>query len=120
MTCFHSRRALTAVTLLVLPWIGTPSMADAPQAVRSQQVRVLPGQLDEVLVVNDNNPELITGEGILVSTFRQPPGLDLALNGRFDLFSHHVFAGKEDALKSTLWLAVLAQPAGDAAVNLDA
>jgi len=129
MTSSHSRHALTALTLLALPWLSTPSMArserrplevaNAPQVVvRSQQVRALPGQLDEVLVVNDNNPELITGEGVLVSTFRQPPGLDLALNGRFDLFSHHVFAGKDDALNSTLWLAVLAQPAGDAAVTL--
>ena len=130
MTSSQSRRALTALTLLLLPWISTPSMAsgerrqlkvaNAPQAViRSQQVRALPGQLDEVLVLNDNNPELITGEGILVSTFRQPPGLDLVLNGRFDLFSHHVFAGKDDALNSTLWLAVLAQPTGNAEVTLE-
>lgn len=129
MTCSRSWHPLTAFALLVSPWIVSPSMArgdhlpmevaKAPQAViRSQQVRVLPGQLDEVLVVNDNNPELITGEGILVSTFRQPPGLDLALSGRFDLFSHHVFAGKEDESKSTLWLAVLAQPTGDAAVTM--
>jgi hypothetical protein len=87
-------------------------------------VAPLPGSLDQVLVVNDNNPELISGPGILLSTF---PGqgrpsaeahLDVALNGRFDLFSHHVYAGKPDSLASTLWLAVVAQPRGDKPVRL--
>ena len=42
--------------------------------IRRQEVRGLPGGLDQVLVVNDNNPELISGEGILVSTFRKALG----------------------------------------------
>ena len=94
-------------------------MTDDGPLIRRQEVRSLPGGLDQVLVLNDNNPELISGEGILVSTFPQSPGLDLALNGRFDLFSHHVFAGTPDRLDSTLWLAVIAQPATDQAVTLD-
>ena len=86
---------------------------------RAQEVRPLPGGLDQVLVVNDNNPELITGDGILLSTFPQAPGLDQALNGRFDLFSHHVYAGSAEQLDSTLWLAVMAQPAGSSPVTLE-
>jgi hypothetical protein len=96
--------------------------APAPTAElvrRQQQVRPLPGQLDGVWMVNDNNPELITGEGILLSTFPEAPGLHLPLEGRFDLFSHHVYAGKPDQLDSTLWLAVLVQPVGDQAVTLE-
>jgi hypothetical protein len=92
--------------------------------LRPQTVAPLPGGLDQVLMVNDNNPELITAPGILLSTFpaagRSVPAahLDLALNGRFDLFSHHVYAGKPESLDSTLWLAVLAQPRGSQPISL--
>ena len=127
MTRFLRLQALTALTLAAtsMAMVVTPPRvsADQPKEAegtlrRQQQVRALPGQLDEVLMVNDNNPELITGEGILVSTFAQKPGLNLALNGRFDLFSHHVYAGQPDQLDSTLWLAVVAKPVGEAPVTL--
>ncbi len=97
----------------------TPSAAD--DIIRRQQsIRSLPGQLDAVLMVNDNNPELIKEDGILLSTF--PNGGDASisvdLNGRFDLFSHHVYAGTDDTLYSTLWLALLVGPIGGQAVDL--
>ena len=101
-----------------------PAPAPAPPVLRRQTVAPLPGSLDGVLVVNDNNPELISGPGILLSTFasqgRGVPEahLDVSLDGRFDLFSHHVFAGKPETLDSTLWLAVVAQPRGDRPVTL--
>ena len=115
---------------MILPLLlaATPPAAPAakkPEPVlRPQTVEALPGQLDGVLLVNDNNPELISGPGILLSTF--PKGtsasgsahLDVALNGRFDLFSHHVYAGKPESLDSTLWLAVLAEPRGPQPVTL--
>ena len=87
---------------------------------RPQQVRPLPGQLDSVLMVNDNNPELIKDEGILLSTFpgSLEAGLNATLSGRFDLFSHHVYAGSEESLDSTLWIAVLAAPLGDEGEDL--
>jgi len=97
--------------------------ASAP-LLRPQAVAPLPGGLDAVPMLNDNNPELITAPGILLSTF---PGqgrgvptahLDRPLVGRFELFSHHVYAGKADNLASTLWIAVLAQPRGSAPVTL--
>jgi len=100
------------------------AMATAGPVLRPQTVAPLPGGLDPVLVVNDNNPELISGPGILLSTFaargRAVPEahLDVELNGRFDLFSHHVYAGKPETLNSTLWLAVVAQPRGDRPVQL--
>ncbi|MBM5795692.1 MAG: DUF3370 domain-containing protein [Cyanobacteria bacterium M_surface_7_m2_037] len=111
--------------LAAAPAATTPA-APAPPApvLRPQTVAPLPGGLDQVLVVNDNNPELISGPGILLSTFpaagRPKPDahLDVALNGRFDLFSHHVYAGKPDSLDSTLWLAVVAQPRGSQPVTL--
>ena len=42
----------------------------------------------------------------------------VVLNGRFDLFSHHVYAGDaEGSPRSTLWLAVLAAPLGNTPVT---
>ena len=111
--------------LAAAPAAAKPAPATAPAPIlRPQTVAPLPGGLDGVLVVNDNNPELISGPGILVSTFpsagRTPADahLDVALNGRFDLFSHHVYAGKPDSLDSTLWLAVVAEPRGSQPVTL--
>jgi hypothetical protein len=107
--------------------LGAPRPVGAQPAattLRPQTVERLPGALDAVPVVNDNNPELITAPGILLSTFaaagRSVPEahLDVPLNGRFDLFSHHVYAGQPDRLDSTLWLAVLAQPRGSQPLSL--
>ena len=102
----------------------------APTVLRRQRVAPLPGGLDQVLLLNDNNPELIRSEGILLSGFDPARGwngrplavraahLNVPLNGGFDLFSHHVFAGKPESLDSTLWLAVVGAPRGPAAVKL--
>ncbi len=115
-------------TLISAGWLAVaamPVVAAIPVAAevfeRQQSVRSLPGALDSVLMVNDNNPELIQDDGILISTF--PDGdaasVPVVLSGRFDLFSHHVYAGDADASpKSTLWLAVLAAPLADAPVTL--
>jgi len=102
---------------------GVAALAQ-PVVLRQQRVAPLPGGLDGVLVVNDNNPELITAPGILLSTFAGrgrgvvDAHLDTPLDGRFDLFSHHVYAGKPESLDSTLWLAVVAQPRGSTPVTL--
>ena len=72
-------------------------LAQAPQEiVQIQQVRELPGKLDNVLVFNSNSPELVQKAGILLSTF-PPKGkraktahLNFPLQGRFDIFAHHV------------------------------
>ena len=113
-----------AETLAQTPAAPPAKSAPAPTVLRPQTVVPLPGGLDAVLVVNDNNPELITAPGILISTFAgkrrgvADAHLDVPLSGRFDLFSHHVYAGKPDTLDSTLWIAVLAQPRGDKPINL--
>lgn len=109
----------TAALLSLSTSIAIPAVAEE-LINRPQQVRPLPGQLDNVLMVNDNNPELIKDEGILLSTFPNSVevGLNVPLSGRFDLFSHHVYAGNEDSLDSTLWIAVLAAPLGDGSEDL--
>ncbi|QEY33265.1 DUF3370 domain-containing protein [Synechococcus sp. RSCCF101] len=114
--------------LLLAGTLGLALASDAasartPQAdgeqLRCQRVRPLSGALDDVPMLNDNNPELIREPGILLSTFDaerfgsegSDAHLNLPLSGRFDLFSHHVYAGRPDRLDSTLWLAVVAAPA---------
>ncbi|MFZ0409622.1 MAG: DUF3370 domain-containing protein [Cyanobium sp.] len=109
----------------------TPARPQPPQTVlRPQTVAPLPGGLDRVPMVNDNNPELIVRPGILVSSFDPSRGwngtplpqanahLNSPLIGPFELFSHHVYAGQVETLDSTLWLAVVAAPRGDRPVRL--
>ena len=43
---------------------------------------------------------------------------DRPLQGPFELFSHHVYAGRPETLDSTLWIGVLAAPRGDRPVTL--
>lgn len=120
--------ALSALTLAAQP----AEAQNAPPApvIRPQQVRPLPGGLDRIPVVNDNNPEVIRGPGILLSSFdakalpgERQPGLTEAhlnrpLQGPFELFSHHIYAGRPETLDSILWLGVVAAPRGNAPVRL--
>ena len=108
-------------TTAPVPATATPAPV---QLLRPQRVEPLPGGLDPIRLVNDNNPELIVAPGILLSTFagkaRPVPQahLDTPLEGAFDLFSHHVYAGRPESLDSTLWLALVAAPRGDRPVQL--
>ncbi|MFN5855765.1 MAG: DUF3370 domain-containing protein [Pseudanabaenaceae cyanobacterium] len=66
---------------------------------RDYVVRPLPGSLDRTLVFNSNSPEVIRGEGVLLSTMpskgkRHPKAhLNYVLRGRFDIFTHHIARG---------------------------
>lgn len=103
---------------------AAPTPSSPAVLLRPQAVLPLPGGLDRVLMVNDNNPELIRAPGILLSTFpgkgRGVPSahLDQPLSGNFEVFSHHVYAGRPESLDSTLWLAVVAAPRGERPVRL--
>jgi len=111
----------------LVPSIAQPPL---PPRLRAQTVEALPGGLDAIPVLNDNNPELIVSPGILLSTFQGGSGvgalqlagpaahLDAPQTGTFDLFSHHVYAGRPERLSSTLWLAVVAAPRGAKPVRL--
>lgn len=85
-------------------------------------VRGLPGWLDEVPVLNSNSPEIIRNDGILVSTFPQSgkrvpsAHLNLPLNGRFDVFAHHI--AKPLSGSNNLYLAVVLQNPGKEPIQL--
>ena len=90
----------------------SPSNPDEPQPVTVRQpVRPLPGQLDNIPVLNSNNPELIFNEGIIISTL---PSIGMGspyahlnhpFDGRFDVFAHHVM--QADPQGRTLYLGIL-------------
>ncbi|MBM0743509.1 DUF3370 domain-containing protein [Phormidium sp. CLA17] len=90
-----------------------------------QTVRVLPGKLDSVLVFNSNSPELVQTEGILLSTFpptgkRTPAAhLNVRLQGRFDVFAHHIAKAKAPDDLRTLYLGVLLHNPGGKPVTVD-
>ena len=116
----------------MLPFLFSPVLpivAQAPPApeayVRPQEVRPLSGSLDDVLVFNSNSPELVQTPGILLSTFpaagKQTPAahLDLPLQGRFDVFAHHIARAPEPDDLRTLYLGVIVHNPGDTPVTLD-
>ena len=94
-----------------------------------QQVRPLPGQLNDIPVFNSNSPELVAETGILLSTF--PPAgmespsahLDYAFEGRFDIFAHHVYKAEDydeesPKLLDSLYLGVLIHNPGEVPVTV--
>ena len=92
---------------------------------RTQEVRPLPGKLDNIPVFNSNSPELVLGEGILLSTF--PPTkktypqahLNFPLQGRFDLFAHHIAKAASPEDLRTLYLGVIIHNPGQEIVTIN-
>ena len=89
-----------------------------------QEVRPLPGELDAVPVFNSNSPEIIESDGILLSTFpsrgKGAPSahLNYPLEGRFDIFSHHVARGDDDQDDRTVYHGILVHNPADQAITL--
>lgn len=75
---------------------GAPVIAAGSEVVIEQEVRALPGALDQRPFLHSNSPELINSGGILLSTFpksgKTSPSahLNYALTGEFSIFAHHV------------------------------
>jgi hypothetical protein len=128
---------LLTLSLFPLSFLWTAcAMAEAPKPqeirVETQTMRVLPGQLDDVLVFNSNSPEQVMQEGILLSTFpkvgKASPAahLDRAFTGRFDIFSHHISNGIDvaklrpaDGDRRTVYHAIVAYNPGKMPVTID-
>ncbi|MGD1896564.1 MAG: DUF3370 domain-containing protein [Phormidesmis sp.] len=120
---------LSLVNTLHHPIVPT-SVSAAPLVAQSdvvtipQEVRSLPGGLDDVPVFNSNSPEIISGAGILLSTFpsrgKSDPGahLNYRFDGRFDIFSHHVVRGQDDRDTRTMYKAILVHNPGARTVTL--
>lgn len=88
-------------------------------------IRPLTGQLNQIPVFNSNSPELILSEGILLSTFspdnktHSNAHLNYPLQGRFDIFAHHVARAVDENDMRTLYLGIIVHNPTNQTVNID-
>lgn len=103
---------------------ASPTPKPSPQIiVQPQEVRALPGKLDNVPMFNSNSPEWVKTEGILLSTF--PPNgkavpaahLNFPFQGRFDVFLHHQTHTPKDL--QTFYLGLIVHNPGKQPVTVD-
>lgn len=105
---------------VIVPGPGAPLQETVPAPTETfpfqyqpQKVLPLPGHLDKIPVFNSNSPELLRSEGILLSTFpsqgkASPEAhLNFPLQGRFDLFAHHVTQLDRPHDATTLYIGLL-------------
>lgn len=104
---------------------AAPTTPAPQEIVQPQEVRPLSGQLDDVPVFNSNSPELVLNEGILLSTF-PPEGkanpsahLNFPLQGRFDIFAHHVAKAPNPNDLRTLYLGIVLHNPGQQPVTVN-
>ncbi|MFH7029721.1 MAG: DUF3370 domain-containing protein [Heteroscytonema crispum UTEX LB 1556] len=103
----------------------TPPAPPPEEVVQQQEVRPLPGKLDNVSVFNSNSPELILKEGILLSTFpaagkKVPEAhLNFPFRGRFDIFAHHVARASPPENLRPLYLGIMLHNPGKQPVTVN-
>ncbi|MGB3139030.1 MAG: DUF3370 family protein, partial [Nodosilinea sp.] len=94
------------------------------EVIRYQEVRPLPGGLDEIPVFNSNSPEVVQQNGILLSTFPRDgmaspeAHLDYAFDGRFDIFTHHIARGVNPDDRRTLFMGVVVYNPGTEPIDI--
>ncbi|MEG4396988.1 DUF3370 domain-containing protein [Microcoleus sp. BROC3] len=102
-----------------------PTTAPLNTVTVPQQVRVLPGKLDNIPVFNSNSPEVVQTEGILLSTFppegKQLPSahLNFPFKGRFDIFAHHIAKAKNRQETRTLFQGIIVRNPNSEPVTLN-
>jgi len=111
--------------LQIFPVAQIPPSPPPQEVLQPQEVRRLPGSLDTIPVFNSNSPELVQTEGILLSTF-PPTGkrvstahLNFPLQGRFDIFAHHVAKATSPEDLRTLYLGVILHNPSNQPVKVD-
>lgn len=137
---------LTALAWLSLAQVVSPTDAHRPEPVllasepgtavtevarrpgevfHPQEVRPLPGQLNQVPVFNSNSPELVQRDGILLSTFPKEgmaspdAHLNFPFEGRFDIFAHHIARGLDPQDRRTLFIGVVLYNPTSEPITLD-
>lgn len=112
--------------LIGLPFLPIAQVIPPPQEiVQPQAVRPLPGKLDTVPVFNSNSPEVVQKAGILLSTF--PPNgkkvstahLNFPLQGRFDVFAHHIAKATSPENLRSLYLGIILHNPNKQPVTID-
>ncbi|WP_017294178.1 DUF3370 domain-containing protein [Geminocystis herdmanii] len=114
---------------LFFPVIPTAIYSQTTQkseiVAENQLVSPLPGELNNIPVFNSNSPELVLGEGILLSTFPsdnksdENAHLNFPFEGRFDIFAHHVSKPPTEDDKRTLYLGIIVHNPTSEPVSID-
>jgi hypothetical protein len=96
------------------------------EILQPQDIRSLPGALDSTPVFNSNSPEAIRQPGILLSTFPSSgkfypaAHLNHPLQGRFDIFAHHISKTDKPDTTPTLYNGILIyNPSATEIVSID-
>ncbi|TAE57043.1 MAG: DUF3370 family protein [Nostocales cyanobacterium] len=119
-----TRGEVAALMCRALNIYAVPPEYIAGVEVKPQEVRSLPGNLDNIPTFNSNSPELVTTDGILLSTF-SPDGkqvkdahLNYAFQGRFDIFSHHIVRAENSSQNRTVYQGIIVYNPGNEPVTL--
>ncbi|MBD2362186.1 DUF3370 family protein [Anabaena minutissima FACHB-250] len=119
-----TRGEVAALMCRALNIYTVPPQYIAGVTVQPQEVRSLPGKLDTIPTFNSNSPELVTTEGILLSTFPpegkqvQDAHLNYAFQGRFDIFTHHIARAETANQNRTVYQGIIVHNPGNEPVTL--
>jgi len=108
--------ALCVTLLTSSRGLATDAVITAPPRIvdEAMEIRALPGSLNADPVFNSNSPEVVQNEGILLSTFpskgmKFPAAhLNHPLNGRFNIFFHHISNGLLTKSDKTVFIGIVA------------
>jgi Protein of unknown function (DUF3370)/S-layer homology domain len=120
-----TRGEVAALICRALNIYTVPPQYIAGVEVNPQEVRPLPGKLDIIPTFNSNSPELVTTEGILLSTFPpdgkkvQEAHLNYPFQGRFDIFAHHIVRAETPDHSRTVYQGIIVHNPGNEAVTLE-
>ncbi|MEA5568648.1 DUF3370 family protein [Anabaena sp. UHCC 0399] len=119
-----TRGEVAALMCRALNIYTVPPQYIAGVTVQPQEVRSLPGKLDTIPTFNSNSPELVTTEGILLSTFPpegkqvQDAHLNYAFQGRFDIFTHHIARAETANQNRIVYQGIIVHNPGNQPVTL--
>ncbi|TAF05703.1 MAG: DUF3370 family protein [Nostocales cyanobacterium] len=119
-----TRGEVAALMCRALNIYAVPPQYIAGVEVQPQEVRTLPGKLDNIPTFNSNSPELVNTDGILLSTF-SPDGkqvkdghLNYLFQGRFDVFSHHIVRAENSSQNRTVYQGIIVHNPGNEPATL--
>lgn len=128
MNNLFKKNCFFSIALLVLMVILIPEKTNAdlspPMDTFILTPHSLPGKLNQIPVFNSNSPEVVTTEGILLSTFPpddkvyQDAHLNRAFQGKFDIFTHHIAVEREKGDLTTLYEGIILKNASNKTVRL--
>ncbi|WP_414541311.1 DUF3370 family protein [Nostoc sp. CCY0012] len=119
-----TRGEVAALMCRALNIYAVPPQYIAGITVHPQEVRRLPGRLNTIPTFNSNSPELVTSDGILLSTFpphgKQAPEahLNYPFQGRFDIFAHHIVRAETPAQSRTVYQGIIVHNPGNEPATL--